>query len=133
MTEEGGGSQPQSLPAPPAAEAGGFVATTLQGGQTFSLEQSEHQLRAEDPAHRRVLELEDHRLALEDRRKDNDLRRYCFGGVLRLLVIVLFFSGLQGVTNQDPTTKQRAQGLVTTLIGGLLGAIAGYFTAKAGS
>lgn len=49
MTEP---KDPKRLPVPTSAaiEVAGFAGTTFQGAQTFSLEQSEHELGAEDAA-----------------------------------------------------------------------------------
>jgi hypothetical protein len=99
-----------------------FRESSSVGNQSWTLEYGQWQIDAETAAHKR-----------EQEKKDNDLRRFCIRVVLGLLIVVLCASALVGLLNEDPSIRQWAQNIFTTLIGGLLGAIAGYFTAKSGS
>jgi hypothetical protein len=112
------------LPASSSLTASGTVirGSRSVGGQTWSIEYGQWQIEAADAEPKR-----------EEERKDNDLRRFCLRLLVILLVVVLVVSAGVGVLNEEPTTRQWAQNIVTTLIGDLLGAIAGYFTAKGGS
>jgi uncharacterized membrane protein YraQ (UPF0718 family) len=130
---EGEGAQRRIVPTSAAVSLGEFVETTIQGKQTFSQEQSEFELKAETEAHKRAMELAEHQLKLEERRKDNDLRRFCFKLVLFLLIGVLVTAALVAVFNSDADTRKWAQGIVTVLVSSLLGGIVGYFTGKAGA
>ncbi|MGH2614344.1 MAG: hypothetical protein ACRDJC_03830 [Thermomicrobiales bacterium] len=99
-----------------------FKSSTSVGNQEWTFEYGQWEIDYETAAHRR-----------EQEKKDNELRRFCLTILVILLVVVLVVSGAVGVLNEEPNTRQWAQNIVTTLIGGLLGAIAGYFTAKGGS
>jgi hypothetical protein len=46
--------------------------------------------------------------------------------------VILVVSAAVGIGNDNDETRRWAQNVVTTMIGGLLGAVAGYFTAKGG-
>jgi hypothetical protein len=118
-----------------------IVGSQVQGDQTFSLEQSEHQLKAESEAHRRRLEQAraDHDLA--EAKLDNDARRVREAGenkarlrheeIIFWLIVVAVCGGLIGgflgiFVATDADTRRWSQSLVTLIVGGLVG----YFTGK---
>jgi hypothetical protein len=111
------------------ARASVITASQTIGDQQFAY--ADVQIRVDEAAHKRAVEQQklDHALLQES--KDNDLRRRVFWLVVTLLLIVLAVSAAVGIGHDDEETRRWAQNVVTTMIGGLLGAIAGYLTAKA--
>jgi hypothetical protein len=110
-----------------------FRQSRAEGAQTFNAEQGKHDIEVQSAAHQQNVELRrlDHELV--EKRKDNNLRRVCFIAVLVLLAVALVVSGIVGIANNVPGTQQWAQNIVTTILGGLLGAIAGYFAGRSGA
>jgi hypothetical protein len=111
------------------ARASVISASQTIGDQQFAY--ADVQIRVDEAAHKRAVEQQklDHTLLQES--KDNDLRRRVFWVVVVLLLVVLIVSAAVGIGHDDEETRRWAQNVVTTMIGGLLGAIAGYLTAKA--
>ena len=124
MSEEGVGQKVEGS-ASLSAESSLSVSETVirgsssVGNQTWTLEYGQWEIDYETAAHKR-----------EQEKKDNDLRRLCFKVLLGLLVVIFIAAVLVASVNEDPGTREWAQTVVTTLVGGLLGALAGYFTAK---
>ena len=96
-----------------------FRSSEAVGNQEWTLEYGQWAIDYEAAVHQR-----------EEEKKDNDLRRLCFRIILGLLVAALVAGALAGAFSDDPGTRQWAQNIVTTLIGGLLGAVAGYFSGR---
>lgn len=118
-----------------AAELGELSVITdseSSGLQTFSVEQTKLQQKADADAHRRELakDKQDHELA--ERVKDNNLRRYCFGGVISVILLVLVISTILAFMG-PVENRANWMAIVTTILGGLVGAIAGYFAGKSGN
>jgi hypothetical protein len=119
------------------AEQGGAVDSTVASGNVIlgqqSFEYASIQIQVEDAAHQRRVEQQrlDHELI--EKAKDNELHRNRFWLVVGLLVAILVVAGAVGIGHDQEETRRWAQNVVTTMIGGLLGAIAGYFTAKGGN
>ena len=117
-------------------DEGGAVEEAVASGNVIlgqqSFEYASIEIQVEDAAHQRRVEQQrlDHELSEEA--KNNDLRRKCFWLLVIVLVVVLGVSSVVGISNDQEETRRWAQNVVTTMIGGLLGAIAGYFTAKGG-
>jgi hypothetical protein len=103
------------------------------GLQTFSVEQTKLAQKAQADEHKRNLAKShlDHDLAQQA--KDNDLRRLCVRVVVVVIVGALLVSTVLVIVEPDPSKNQWAQGIATTILGSLLGAIAGYFAAKTGN
>ena len=99
-----------------------ITASRSVGDQRWSVEYGQWQLDYEQAAHRMELE-----------KKDNDLRRLCFKVILGLLVIAFFATGYLGFFYGDQSVRPVAQNAFTTLLGGFVGGLAGYFSAKAGA
>jgi hypothetical protein len=59
--------------------------------------------------------------------KDNDQRRNITYGIVALLIATYIFTGIVAVWSENPDTRDRAWDVGNSLIGALLGAIAGYF------
>jgi heme A synthase len=130
-------SEGQSQPARPAKIVEGAVRSSSSptltargavirgsrsvGSQTWSVEYGQWQIEAADAEHKRTEE-----------QKENELRRFILRAIVVLLLVTFCAAAIVGVVNDDPSTRQWAQGIVTALLGGLLGAIGGYFTAKSG-
>jgi hypothetical protein len=93
-----------------------------EGSQTWSVEYGQWQLDREAASHR-----------MEQEEKDNDLRRLCFKVILGLLVAAFFATAYLGFFHSDQSIRPVAQNAFTTLLGGFVGALAGYFSAKAGA
>jgi hypothetical protein len=108
----------------------GVVAAGASGDQSFAYAGQE--IEVEDAAHRRRVQQQQLDHDLTEERKDRDLRRKCFWLVVILLVAILSVSAVVGIGNDDEETRRWAQNVVTTMIGGLLGAVAGYLTARVG-
>jgi hypothetical protein len=105
----------------------GLTATVIRasrsvGDQTWSVEYGQWQLDYEQATHR-----------MEQEKKDNDLRRLCFKIILGLLVAAFFATAYLGFFHTDQSVRPVAQNAFTTLLGGFVGALAGYFSAKAGA
>ena len=92
------------------------------GSQTWSVEYGQWEIDYGDAEHRR-----------QEERKDNDLRRLCFKVILALLVITFAAAAYLGFFYGDQSIRPVAQNAFTTLLGGFIGALAGYFSAKAGA
>lgn len=103
------------------------------GGQTWSVERGEWELKRGTAEHKQQQERERQEHEFAEARKDNDLRRRCFWLIVGLLIAILVVSAAVGIANDDGDTRRWAQNVVTTMIGGLLGSVAGYLTAKGGS
>jgi heme A synthase len=101
-------------------------------GQTWSVERGEWEIKRGSAEHRQRQEEERQQHELTEAKKDNEQRRRVFWLIVGLLIVILLISGAVGIANEDGETRRWAQNIVTTLIGGLLGAVAGYFTAKGG-
>jgi hypothetical protein len=108
----------------------GVVAAGASGDQSFVV--AGREIEVEDAAHRRRVQQQQLDHDLTEERKDRDLRRKCFWLVVILLVAILTVSAVVGIGNDDEETRRWAQNVVTTMIGGLLGAVAGYLTARVG-
>lgn len=80
----------------------------------------QHQERAKDNEQLRV-----------ERAKDNAQRRMVVNTVGVILIVCLMFSLLVAVWSENATTRDWAQSVVTVLLGGLVGAIAGYLAGRA--
>lgn len=65
--------------------------------------------------------------------RNNEVRRQMFWLLVTLLIVNLLVSDAVGILHDNAETRRWAQNVVTTMIGGLLGAVAGYFTAKGGA
>src|SRR4051794_38823036 len=108
-------------------DEGGAVEEAVASGNVIvgqqSFEYANIEIQVEDAAHQRRVEQQrlDHELSEEA--KNNDLRRKCFGLLVIVLVIVLAVSSVVGISNDQEETRRWAQNVVTTMIGGLLGAI----------
>jgi hypothetical protein len=99
-----------------------FRGSSSVGNQSWTLEYGQWQIDAETAAHKR-----------EQEKKDNDLRRLCFKVILALLVVAFFATAFLGFLYSDQSIRPVAQNAFTTLLGGFIGALAGYFSAKAGA
>ena len=99
-----------------------FRGSSSVGNQSWTLEYGQWQIDAETAAHNR-----------EQEKKDNDLRRLCFKVILALLVVAFFATAFLGFFYSDESVRPVAQNAFTTLLGGFVGALAGYFSAKAGA
>ncbi|MFT4039900.1 MAG: hypothetical protein QM692_17105 [Thermomicrobiales bacterium] len=103
------------------------------GAQEWILARGELEIRRDNAAHWH--RQEEARLAQELAlaSRNNEVRRQMFWLLVTLLVVVLVTSGAVGILHDNEETRRWAQNIVTTMIGGLLGAVAGYFTAKGGA
>jgi len=118
------------------ATAALVVGSTSGGDQTFSLERGEHELKVQTQAHKREMERERLQLEREETRKDNDQRRSqlttLFVVVIAIIVVGLVAGLLIGTLAFDEDTRRFGQGLVTLLLGGVAGALAGYVSGRSG-
>ena len=112
--------------------ASSITASTIRRHQTWSVEYGQWEIDYETAAHQREMERDRLKHDLEQKKKDNDLRRFCLQAVLLLLTAALIVSAAVGVINEDAGTRQWGQNIATTILGGLVGAIAGYFAGKSG-
>jgi hypothetical protein len=103
------------------------------GLQTFSVEQTKLEQKAQADAHRRELAKTQLEHDLAQQAKDNELRRLCVRILICVIVVSLVVSAFIVVVEPDDSKNQWAQGIATTILGSLLGAIAGYFAAKTGN
>ena len=103
------------------------------GRQTFSLDQPKLEQKGRADEHKRELSKSQHDHDLEQQAKDNDLRRLCVRIIICVIVVALVVSSFIVLMEPDDSKNQWAQGIATTILGSLLGAIAGYFAAKTGN
>jgi hypothetical protein len=125
MSEEG-----RSTPSPTPVSGEVQIGNVTLGDQ--SIEYAGVQIEIETAAHQRRVEQQRLDHELDQKTKDNDLRRRSFWLVVVLLVVILSVSAAVGIGNENEETRRWAQNVVTTMIGGLLGAVAGYLTARVG-
>lgn len=125
----GGGSSVGARTIPPARHHN----LTVEGPQTFSTERAQHELKAGRAAGEQRIKEQTNAHVLAQEAKDNDLRRLTFKIVLLMLIGVLIFSFVVATKSTNGTTRSWAQGIVTTIKGGLVGGVVGYFTARAAS
>lgn len=109
-----------------------FSDSEIQGSQTFSLEQTKLEQKGEAAAHRRLLEQEQLAHELQENEKDNALRRWCIRGILGAILVVLVVSMAMVILGPEEH-RDRWMGVATTVIGSLLGAVAGYFAGRSNS
>jgi uncharacterized membrane-anchored protein YjiN (DUF445 family) len=96
-----------------------FSSSTTQGTQRFSAKQAEHELSRDRQKHN-----------LAEEAKDNDLRRQMLIVVGIVIFVVLAVSFIVAATSENDGTRAWAQGVVSTITGGIVGAVAGYFTGR---
>ena len=130
MSEEEGEGRGQIVEgsASPSAESSMTVSETVirgsssVGNQSWTLEYGQWEIDYQTAAHQR-----------EQEKKDNDLRRLCFKVILALLIMTFGATAFLGFFYEDESVRPVAQNAFTTLLGGFIGALAGYFSAKAGA
>lgn len=107
----------------------------IEGRQTLSFEPTPMQLKAAAQQHKQQTETQDRVHERLQETKDNDARRQreTVGFYLLLTVVLsgLVASGIVGVASHNADRRDFAQAVCTLILGGLLGALAGYFTGKA--
>ncbi len=92
------------------------------GNQSWTLEYGQWEIDRAAATHK-----------IDQEKKDNDLRRLCFMVILVLLVVTFCATAFVGFFYDDQDIRPVAQNAFTTLLGGFIGALAGYFSAKAGA
>lgn len=113
-----------------------FRESRAEGEQAFSKEQSEHERRVQSAE--RKFELD--RLKLEHQQEQERLHSASqrhrevigFYVVVGVVVIGLAVGSYVGTNAENAETRNWAQGMVTLLIGGIVGGLAGYTTGKVG-
>ena len=109
-----------------------IFARTQEG--EFSLERAKFEERALAAAHRRQLEAEEAQLRREETRKDNDLRRrrelIGFYVAVGASLVVLAISFVVAVAAENDGVRNWSQGIVTLVMGGIVGGLAGYLTGR---
>jgi hypothetical protein len=121
MTEQEGSGQVVTGSLHLSAGSSEFRESSAQGQQTFSVEVSREIQRSADAQHRR-----------EEQRKDNDARRHRENVLFYVVIIVMvacLLTGFAMITMSENTETRRTGQSIVTLI---LGAVAGYFTGRAG-
>jgi cation transport ATPase len=106
--------------------------STAEGQQAFSLEQAQHQLKADKAASDQRIKEQQTTHDLAEEKKDNDLKRLTFRIVLGVFIGVLVVSFIAAVWSDNASTRSWAQGIVTTIMGAIAGGVVGYFTGKHG-
>lgn len=101
--------------------SGRFSASRGQHEIAILTTHADVQRAADDAKHKR-----------EETTRDNEQRRNIVYAVVLVVIAGLVVGSLVGTMAENDTTRTWAQGIVTLLLGGLLGAVGGYFTAKAG-
>jgi hypothetical protein len=114
------------------ADLTAFTDSSIQGRQSWSQEQAKHELRATSEAHKHSIELERQKHELREATKDNAQRRLAFNVVVGVLLAILVVSLFLAIQSENGTTRAWAQGVVSSVMGGIVGAVAGYFTGKSG-
>lgn len=110
-----------------------FSESRAEGEQQLSMAEKKHDLRARAATHKQNMESQQRDYELQESKKDNELRRRFLIIIMALLGLSLGASIAIAILNNDPATRQWAQGITTTILGGLLGAIAGYFVGRGGN
>lgn len=109
-----------------------FTGSRIEGQQSFSLERGEHELRSATAERKYQLDRLRTESQIEEERKENERRRererVLFYVVISLMVGGLVVGFLMATRAQDADTRRFGQGIVTLI----LGAVAGYFTGRAG-
>ena len=103
-----------------------------QGSQTWSIERSKLELKAQADERKHEIEKDRVNHQLAETTKDNNLRRICIGGIVVMILLVLAVSTVMVIVEPADSKNQWAQSVVTTVLGSLLGAIAGYFAGRRG-
>jgi len=103
-----------------------------RGLQTFSVEQTKLEQKAKADSHRRDLAKTKQDYELAEKTNDNNLRRWCFGGIVSVILLVLVISTILAFIG-PAENRANWMAIVTTILGGLVGAIAGYFAGKSGT
>lgn len=75
---------------------------------------------------------EDARHQRQEATRDNFQRRVLIYIVVGVVIAGIVAAALVGTNAGNDDTRRWAQGIVTLLLGGLLGAVGGYFSAKSG-
>lgn len=113
------------------ADVEGTVYSQNAAGE-WNFERAKHDLKAEAAAHKQQLEAEQARYQREEEAKDNALRRL----IIRVTVWTILAAGVAafaiGTLAGDADTRRWAQNVGTTILGGLVGAAAGYLTGRNG-
>ena len=122
--------------------------STVTGPQTISFDPTPQQLKALAQQHKQTLEADERRHQHEEATKENEVRRIreaaeqssrlrresiAYYSVLFVILGSLVTSGIVGVNSKNADTRNFAQGAFLLILGGLVGALAGYFTGKSGT
>jgi hypothetical protein len=102
----------------------------------WNLERAQHELKADTQAHRQREAAEEARFRREEATKDNDQRRWqqrlLFSVVIGGIAIGSMFTMAVIALADDTESVARAWSLLSLIMGGLIGGVAGYFTGKGG-
>jgi hypothetical protein len=102
----------------------------------WTVERAKHELRAETTARKLELDAERLRHEIEEEKQDNAQRRhrdqFAFYVVVGVLVGILIVGIWIGIQADNSDTRAWGQSLVTLIVGGIVGGLAGYVTGKGG-
>lgn len=98
-----------------------------EGTQTLSTEQIDAQIKAIVATEKQHRETERHHHQLTEEQKDNELRRLALKVLMGVVVLCLITSFVVAIKTQNDTTRLWAQGIVTLILGGIVGGVTGYF------
>jgi predicted benzoate:H+ symporter BenE len=106
--------------------------TIVQRQDRFSARRGEHEIALARTTAEMQRAAEDARHQRQEAARDNTQRRILIYIVVGVVIAGLVAATLVGTWADNDDTRRWAQGIVTLLLGGLLGAVGGYFSAKPG-
>jgi F0F1-type ATP synthase assembly protein I len=107
-----------------------------EGLLSFEIKRQQQEVKSADAAHRRQMDAEAAAHRREQEAADNALRRQReqggFALVVAVTVVMLIAAVLIGLLADDAETRQWARGIVTLILGGIVGVLAGYISGRRG-